>query len=259
MTDVSADTSVVAALRKIRTPQKQRNREFWLLLFACAISGAALTLVQLGALGAIDPTILLIGGGLAVLVFALHVVLRVVASDADPFVLPIATLLTGLGIAMIYRIDIAKELIGWDAFSTKQLAWTGISIAGAIALVILLRNYRVLYRFTYIFGLVGIVLLLLPFVPGLRASGSNADVWVSLGGFISFQPGELAKICLAIFFAGYLVRTRESLTSVGKKVLGITWPRMRELGPLLVLWWAMLWVAQPARNMAGWQAPPWVH
>ena len=249
MTDVSADTSVVAALRKIRTPQKQRNREFWLLLFACAISGAALTLVQLGALGAIDPTILLIGGGLAVLVFALHVVLRVVASDADPFVLPIATLLTGLGIAMIYRIDIAKELIGWDAFSTKQLAWTGISIAGAIALVILLRNYRVLYRFTYIFGLVGIVLLLLPFVPGLRASGSNADVWVSLGGFISFQPGELAKICLAIFFAGYLVRTRESLTSVGKKVLGITWPRMRELGPVVVVWLVSLGIIVSQRDL----------
>ena len=101
MTAVSADTSVLKALKKIRTPQKQRNREFWLLLFACAISGAALTLVQLGALGTIDPMILVIGGALAVLVFALHVVLRVVASDADPFVLPIATLLTGLGVARL--------------------------------------------------------------------------------------------------------------------------------------------------------------
>ncbi|MFD5224065.1 FtsW/RodA/SpoVE family cell cycle protein [Microbacterium sp. NPDC058342] len=236
MTDVSADTSVMRALKKIRMPQKQRNREFWLLLFALAVSGASLTLVQLGALGAIDPIILLIGGGLAVVVFAVHVVLRVVASDADPFVLPIATVLTGLGIAMIHRIDIAKNFAGWDAFSTKQLAWTAISLAGAIALIIALRNYRVLYRFTYLFGLAGIVLLILPFIPGLKASGSNADVWVSLGGFISFQPGELAKICLAVFFAGYLVRTRESLSSVGKRFLGITWPRMRELGPVLVVW-----------------------
>ena len=117
MTDVAADTSVLKALKRIRMPQKQRNREFWLLLFAIAISGASLTLVQLGALGAIDPMILVIGGALAVLVFAVHVVLRVVASDADPFVLPIATTLTGLGIAMIYRIDIAKQLSGWPAFS----------------------------------------------------------------------------------------------------------------------------------------------
>ena len=235
-TDVTADTSVIKALKKMRMPQTQRNREFWLLLFAVAISGASLTLVQLGALGLIDPMILAIGGGLAVLAFAVHFVLRAVASAADPFILPIATLLTGLGIAMIYRIDIAQSLTGWNAYSTKQLAWTAISLAGAIAVVILLRNYRVLFRYTYIFGLSGILLLLLPFVPGLRIPDANAQVWVSLGGMFAFQPGELAKICLAIFFAGYLVRTRESLTSVGTKFLGITWPRMRELGPVLVVW-----------------------
>ncbi|MGF6822786.1 cell division protein FtsW (lipid II flippase) [Microbacterium sp. ZKA21] len=235
-TDVAADTAVIKALKKMRLPQTQRNREFWLLLFACLLSGGALALVQLGALGAIDPMILFIAGALAVLVFALHIVLRIVASDADPFVVPIATLLTGLGIAMIYRIDIAKSLTGWGAYSSKQLAWTAISIALAIALVIALRNYRVLFRYTYIFGLAGIILLLLPFVPGLRVTDANADVWVSLGGFISFQPGELAKLCLAIFFAGYLVRTRESLTSVGTRFLGITWPRARELGPVIVVW-----------------------
>lgn len=234
--DVTADTAVIKALKRMRMPQTQRNREFWLLLFAVAISGAALTLVQLGALGLIDPMILAIGGGLAVLAFAVHFVLRAVASAADPFILPIATLLTGLGIAMIYRIDIAQSLTGWDAYSTKQLAWTAISLAGAIAVVILLRNYRVLFRYTYIFGLSGILLLLLPFVPGLRIPDANAQVWVSLGGIFAFQPGELAKICLAIFFAGYLVRTRESLTSVGTRFLGITWPRMRELGPVLVVW-----------------------
>lgn len=249
MTAVSADTSVLKALKKIRMPQKQRNREFWLLLFALLISGAALTLVQLGAQQAINPTILLFAGGLGVLVFALHLVLRIVASDADPFVLPIATVLTGLGIAMIHRIDIATKLTGWDAFSSKQLAWTALSLAGAIAIVIALRNYRVLYRFTYVSGLAGIVLLILPFIPGLRARGVNADVWVSLGGVVSFQPGELAKICLAIFFAGYLVRTRESLSSVGRRVLGITWPRMRELGPVLVVWLLSLLIIVTQRDL----------
>ncbi|MFC7787983.1 FtsW/RodA/SpoVE family cell cycle protein [Microbacterium sp. MAHUQ-60] len=237
------------ALKKIRMPQKQRNREFWLLLFALAVAGASLTLVQLGALGTIDPMILAIGGGLAVLVFALHVVLRVVASDADPFVLPIATVLTGVGIAMIYRIDIAKQLSGWGMFSTKQLAWAAISMAGAIALVIALRNYRVLYRFTYLSGLAGIVLLILPFIPFLKARGATADVWVSIAGVFSFQPGELAKICLAIFFAGYLVRTRESLSSVGTRFLGMTWPRMRELGPVLVVWLLSLLIIVTQRDL----------
>ncbi len=246
--DVAADTAVIKALKRMRMPQTQRNREFWLLLFACALSGAAFTLVQLGALGLIDPFILFIGGGLAVLAFALHIVLRIVASDADPFVLPIATLLTGLGIAMIYRLDIAENYTGWSAYSTKQLAWTAISLAGAIAVVILLRNYRILFRYTYLFGLAGILLLLMPFIPGVGIRGA-ADVWVSVGGLFSFQPGELAKICLAIFFAGYLVRTRESLTSVGKVFLGITWPRMRELGPVIVVWLISLGIIVAQRDL----------
>lgn len=232
--NVSADTAVIRALRRIRVPQTQRNRELALLVFAFVINGSAVALVQLGATGIIDAKFLVYCGGLTALVVALHIVLRLVARDADPFVVPIATLLTGLGIAMIYRIDIAKRLHGWEAFSTRQLAWAGIALVGAIVVVILLRNYRVLFRYTYIFGLVGVVLLLLPLVPGL-GTNANADVWVSLGIF-SFQPGELAKITLAIFFAGYLVRTRESLTSVGTRFLGVTWPRARELGPLLVVW-----------------------
>jgi len=249
MTDVTADTSVMKALKRIRMPQKQRNRELALLLFSLVIAGGALALVQLGALDTIDPMVLVIGGGLAVLVLAVHVVLRIVASDADPFVLPIATVLTGLGIAMIYRIDIADQLTGWRAFSNKQLAWTAISLAGVIALVIALRNYRVLYRFTYLSGLIGLVLLVLPFIPFLKASGSNADVWVSVAGIFAFQPGELAKICLAIFFAGYLVRTRESLSSVGKRFLGMTWPRMRELGPVLVVWIISLLIIVTQRDL----------
>lgn len=233
---VNTDASVARALRRVRMPQTQRNREFWLLLFAVLLSGMAITLVQLGALGGIDPQILALGGGLAVIVFTLHIVLRILAPDADPFVVPIATMLTGLGIAMIYRIDIANSLAGWDAYSVRQLAWAAIAVAGAVAVVIALKNYRVLFRYTYLFGLAGIVLLLLPFVPGLRIPGAGAQVWVSVAGIFSFQPGELAKLCLAIFFAGYLVRTRESLTSVGTRFAGLTWPRPRELGPVLVIW-----------------------
>ena len=177
---ISADTSVLRALRKIRVPQTQRNRELFLLLFAFVINASTIALVQLGALGAIDVTFLFYCGALTALVFALHIVLRFQARDADPFVLPIATVLTGLGISMIYRIDIAVELQGWDAYSTKQIAWTGIAIVGAIAVVVLLRNYRVLFRYTYIAGLTGVVLLVLPIIPGL-GTDANADVWVSLG------------------------------------------------------------------------------
>ena len=96
-------------------------------------------------------------------------------------------------------------------------------------------------------GLAGVLLLILPIIPGL-GTDANADVWVSLG-FFSFQPGELAKILLAIFFAGYLVRTRESLTSVGTRFLGLTWPRARELGPLLVIWLISLGIIVLQRDL----------
>ncbi len=231
---VGSDTTVMRALRRIREPQRQRNRELRLLLFALLVVGAAIALVQWGALGAVDAGFLAYAGVIAALALALHVVLRFVAPDADPLLLPLGTILTGLGLAMIYRIDLEDQAQGWDAASTRQLAWAAIAVAAAIAVVVVLRNYRVLFRYTYVAGFTGIALLLLPLVPGL-GTDANADVWVSFG-FFSFQPGELAKIALAVFFAGYLVRTRESLTSVGTRFLGITWPRARELGPILVVW-----------------------
>ena len=240
MTDtVETDTTVVKALRRLRVPQTQRNRELGLLLFAFLINAVAVALVQLGAEGQIDATFLYYCGGLTVLVLVLHVVLRFTARAADPFVVPIATVLSGLGLAMIYRLDLADDLSGWGAFSTRQLAWLVIAIVGATAVVLFLKNYRVLFRYTYVFGFAGIALLLLPLVPGLGVE-AGADVWVSIGGLFSFQPGELAKLALGVFFAGYLVRTRESLTSVGTRFLGMTWPRARELGPLLLIWAASM-------------------
>ncbi|MEZ3161852.1 FtsW/RodA/SpoVE family cell cycle protein [Microbacterium sp. BWT-B31] len=244
---ISTDTSVLRALRRIRVPQMHRNRELFLLVFAFVLTGGALILVQYGVDDALDASFLLICGGLTLLVVALHVILRLRARDADPFVVPIATLLTGLGIAMIYRLDLAADRTGWDAYSIRQIVWAAIAVSIAIAVVILLRNYRVLFRYTYVFGFVGIVLLILPIIPGL-SGGGNADVWVDAGLF-TFQPGELAKISLAIFFAGYLVRTRESLTSVGSRFLGMTWPRARELGPVVVIWLISLGIIVLQRDL----------
>jgi cell division protein FtsW (lipid II flippase) len=245
--EVSPDTAVMRALKKIRTPAKQRNRELGLLLFAIAVYGSAIVLVQLGVNGAVEWGYLLLAGVPALLALIMHVVLRLRARDADPFVLPIATVLTGIGIAEIYRIDLAVELTGWDATSIRQIAWAAIALVAALLVVIFVRNYRVLFRYTYLSGLIGILLLLLPFVPGLGTE-QNADVWVSLG-FVSFQPGELAKIALAIFFAGYLVRTRESLTSTGTRFLFMTWPRARELGPLLIIWLVSLGIIVLQRDL----------
>lgn len=223
-------------IRRLRLPQKLRNLELFLLIIACLINASAIVLVQLGALGHIDTTLVLLGAGLSILVFGLHIVMRFVARDADPFILPIATALNGIGIAMIYRIDIPAGDTGWDSAGVRQIAWSAIAIVCAIAVILSIRNHRILFRYTYIAGLVAVILLLLPLVPGLGREVNGAQVWIEVGSFATFQPGEIAKIALAVFFAGYLVRNRDSLSMVGKHFLGMRFPRLRDLGPILVVW-----------------------
>lgn len=194
-----------------------------MLLIACGICAGAVVLVQLGATDAIDPSVLIAGSAVLGLGLIFHVVLRVVAREADPFILPIGLALNGIGIAMIYRIDLAYGRSGWEAFGIKQIAWTAMAMVIALVALFVVRNYRILSRYRYIAMFVSIVLLLLPLIPGLGREGLNARVWIDIGPF-SFQPGEIAKITLAIFFAGYLVTARDNLSLMGPKILGMRFP-----------------------------------
>ncbi len=222
-------------VKRLRLPAKLRNLELFLLVIACAINASAVVLVQLGAEGHVDLTLVYLGAGLSALVVGMHIALRFVAPQADPFLLPIATVLTGIGIAEIYRIDIHYKDAGWDSAGVKQIVWSAIAIICAILVVVLIRNHRILQRYTYLFGFAALVLLLLPMLPGIGKEIYGARVWIGIGPF-SFQPGEIAKLCLAIFFAGYLVQARDSLSMVGKKFLGMRFPRARDLGPILIVW-----------------------
>lgn len=229
-------TPTIERIRRLHLPQKLRNLELFLLIIACTINAGAVALVQLGALGLIDTTLILLGAGLSILVFGLHIIMRFVAREADPFILPIVTLLNGIGIAMIYRIDIPAGDTGWDSAGVRQIAWSAIAIVCAIVVMLAIRNHRILFRYTYIAGFVAVILLLLPLVPGLGREVNGAQVWIGVGSFATFQPGEIAKIALAVFFAGYLVRNRDSLSMVGRRFLGMRFPRLRDLGPILVVW-----------------------
>lgn len=228
-------TGSIGKLKRVRVPQRMRNVELVLLIFANLINVAALALVQWGALDKLDIGGLLWCGLLAALTLAIHIAMRFVAPQADALILPIATVLNGIGIAEIYRIDIALGNEGWDALATKQIAWTALALGGAFATIMLIRHQRILQRYTYIAGLLAVILLILPMIPGLGLTVNGAKVWIQVAG-LTFQPGEIAKIALAIFFAGYLVQRRESLSMVGKTFLGLRLPRGRDLGPILVVW-----------------------
>ena len=220
---------------RIKMPQKLRNIELGLLLGALGLSAFALALVQWGALGTLDWTLLTYASGLAGLTLGLHLVLRVMARDADPFIVPIATMLNGLGLTMIHRLDLAAGSTGWEAAGIRQMAWTAVALVIAIAVLLVVRNYRILLRYRYLAMLSGAILLTMPLWPGIGRTVNGATIWVDIAS-MTFQPGEVAKIALAIFFAGYLMTARESLRSVGTTFMGVRWPRIRDLGPLLIIW-----------------------
>jgi cell division protein FtsW (lipid II flippase) len=224
---------------KLRVPARLRNLELALVVFALAINVTAIALVQLGAVGHLEGTVLLLDGLLGVFVLGMHFTLRIVAPDADPLIVPIATVLNGLGIAMIYRIDLANGDSGWASAGIRQIVWAAMAISIAIGVLLVVRNHRVLQRYRYVAMFTGIALLLLPMLPVVGETINGARLWVAIGPF-SFQPGELAKVALAIFFAGYLVSARDSLSMVGRKVLGMQFPRGRDLGPILVVFAASM-------------------
>lgn len=233
----SAEYSTITEqlMLRLKVPTKLRNLEATLIVFAMIVTSAALALVDLGATGKLNPPIIGLTLGLGAIVLAMHVAQRFVARDADPLILPIVTLLNGLGIAMIHRLDISAGLTGWQAGATRQMVWTAIAIVVAIVVIIVVRNHRVLQRYRYVWMLVGVGLLMLPLAPIIGTTINGARLWVNLG-FVSFQPGEIGKIALALFFAGYLVTARDSLSVVGKRMFGVTWPRIKDLGPIFVVW-----------------------
>jgi cell division protein FtsW (lipid II flippase) len=229
-------------------PRTRRNVELLLLIFAIGIVLLAYAGVGLAINGTLPPSLLTYGLGLAGLTGAVHLTLRLRASYADPVLLPIATVLNGLGLVMIHRLDLAEGRSGASSFAFRQLVWMALGVVLCLLLLWLLRDHRRLQRYTYSAMAAGLVLLLLPLVPVLGKNINGSRIWIGIGP-LSFQPGELAKILLALFFAGYLVQTRDALSLVGRRVLGFSFPRARDLGPILVAWLASLGVLVFERDL----------
>ncbi|NYG36597.1 cell division protein FtsW (lipid II flippase) [Janibacter alkaliphilus] len=228
-------------MRAVATIAPRRGRNVELLLTALAIGVVILAYVNVSVAETeeIPPDLLGHAGILAGIALAFHLVLRWRASYADPIILPIVVLLNGIGVVVIYRLDIAAGRSFTEGQAVRQLLWTAIGVAIALAVLIALRDHRVLRRYTYTAGAAALVLIALPIFIGYEVNG--ARIWIRLGSF-TFQPAEIAKILLAIFFAGYLVQTRDVLALTGRRFLGITFPRGRDLGPLAIAWVASMLV-----------------
>ncbi|WP_127479369.1 FtsW/RodA/SpoVE family cell cycle protein [Nocardioides pantholopis] len=225
--------------------RQRRGAELFLLILALAVGIGAYAAVGIGVEGHVPADIVGYGGWLAALVVAAHVAVRIVAPYADPVLLPVVAALNGLGLAVIHRLDLAS---GDHTFARQQLTWMTLGVILFVLTLVVVRDHRLLQRFTYTSGLGALALLLLPLVPGVGKTINGARIWIGIGPF-SFQPGEVAKVLLVVTFAGYLVLHRDALALAGRRVLFVDLPRGRDLGPVLAMWAVSLGVLVFQRDL----------
>lgn len=206
---------------------RRRATELRLVIFAGLITAGAYTLASLGKNSVIPPRILPFLAVLLLVLVSAHIAVRLLAPGADSTLLPVAALLNGLGYVMIARLS--ERLAG------LQTTWTFVGVIAFTTTLIVVRRVNDLARFKWSFFVVGAGLLLLPMVPGLGFSSGGARIWVNIGP-VNFQPGEFAKIALALFFAAYLAESRELIKNGTWRVGRFLLPEPRDLLPLLGAW-----------------------
>jgi cell division protein FtsW (lipid II flippase) len=215
----------------------RRNAELGLIVLGSLITVGAYALASLAKSSEIPADI---GPFLAIVLglqLAAHVAIRKLAPGADGMLLPLAGLLNGIGYVFIVRLDEARPEP--RDLAALQAGWTAFGVAAFIATLVLVPRARLVERYRYTFALIGIGLLLLPLMPAVGRSINGARIWVSIGP-INFQPGEFAKIALALFFAGYLVEKRELLAVSTWRIGPFVLPDPKHLGPVLLAWGASL-------------------
>lgn len=239
---MTARGSASAPLRVTDSPsngQQKRRVELVLTSFAVAISAIGWWIVDQTALHHLSRNAGWLLGAYAAMWISAHLLLRWQAYCADQLLLPGSALLNGLGLVMIHRIDLATQATYGRAASVdapQQLVWTLVGLLAFAAVLLGVRDHRVLSGVAYSAGLIGLVLIALPAVLPARFSEVNgAKLWIRVAGF-SIQPGEFAKLSFTVFFAAYLVSKRELLAGAGRRIVGLAVPRGRDMGPLLAVW-----------------------
>ncbi|WP_264203104.1 FtsW/RodA/SpoVE family cell cycle protein [Streptomyces bambusae] len=213
----------------------RRRTEALLLAFVVVITVGGHASVGLAMNGALPPNLSGFAVSMSLLALVGHLGVRRFAAYADPLILPLSLLLTGIGLVLLARLDqtYTQQFKNAAANAPGQLLWTVIGVAICLGMLALLRDHRLLQRYIYLTMAVALVLLIAPaFMP---ADTYGAKRWIYLGG-MSLQPGEFVKIMIAVFFAGYLVVHRDSLALTGRRFLGMRLPPGRQLGPLVTVW-----------------------
>ena len=211
-----------------------RSRELLLLLFTTGLLALMLFGLETSQGRTLSTEMLYIIGGFMGVYAIAHVAIAFLAPHADQVMLPVVALLNAVGLVMIYRLDLA-ERPGYGPLAERQMLWSLVGVGLMVLTLIVIRDHKSLSRYSYLLGLVGLILLALPLVWPQPPGYEEARIWLWLGPF-SIQPGEFSKILLLIFFAQLLAQKRALFTVAGKRFLGMTFPRLRDLAPILMVW-----------------------
>ena len=217
----------------------KRNLELALIVAAAGITVGAYVLASLGRTATIPVDLLPFFGVVLGLILVAHVVLRRFAPLAEPRILPVVALLNGLGYVFIARL--ANDIPDATRLPGLQAVWTGVGITAFTATLVFIPRIKELDKYRYIIGIAGVVLLLLPLLPVIGREVNGARIWVRVGP-INFQPGEFAKIALAIFVASYLAEKRTILQETRFAVGPLTFPQPKHLAPVMAAWGGSLLV-----------------
>ena len=211
-----------------------RSRELLLLLFATGLLALMLFGLETSQGRTLSTEMLYIIGGFMGVYAIAHVAIAFLAPYADQVMLPVVALLNAVGLVVIYRLDLA-ERPGYGPLAERQMLWSLVGVGLMVLTLIVIRDHKSLSRYSYLLGLVGLILLALPLVWPQPPGYEEARIWLWLGPF-SIQPGEFSKILLLIFFAQLLAQKRALFTVAGRRFLGMTFPRLRDLAPILMVW-----------------------
>jgi cell division protein FtsW (lipid II flippase) len=217
-----------------------RNREALFLALSVALVEFAVLLLRYSGNPSVQikPWAYPIAGGGSFL--AMHIANRILAKNASSFLLPPVAFLHGTGFVIISRLASEK--------ATAQLWWTAAAAAAYVAVLLVLRDYRLIDRFRYIWAVLGIAAAVLPMFPGIGREINGSRLWVALGP-LSFQSGELAKIALVFFFASYLLERRELLSVSTYRIGPVSLVNPKHLVPVAVVWAASFGVLVLERDL----------
>ncbi len=201
-----------------------RTTELMFLISAGLLTSLAFALAAIANREGTPTDVLPFLGLVFLLLGSAHVIVRRLAPNAEPTLLPIVGLLNGLGYVMIARLD--------QSSAARQSVWTLVGLVAFTITLIAAPNIRRFADYRYLLALAGIGLLLLPLLPYVGVSIRGARIWISLY-FFTIQPGEFAKVVLTMFLAGYLIDKRELLAVSTRRFAGINIPDLRHFAPLL--------------------------